>query len=66
MNKRELFQRLTQNRRQSAVSPCEIRQYENSKLVETDDKMIEKLIDFSLNTAEKLSPKNRAKSAFDR
>lgn len=66
MNKRELFQRLTQNRRQSAVSPCEIRQYENSKLVETDDKMIEKLIDFSLNTADKLSPKNRAKSAFDR
>lgn len=32
--------------------------------------MIEKLIDFSLNTTEKqktlVSPKNRAKSAFDR
>lgn len=66
MNKRELFQRLTQNKRQSAVSPGDVRHYDNSKLIETDDKMIEKLIDFSLNTTDKLSPNNRAKSAFDR
>ena len=50
MNKKELFARLTQNRRDSGMSPSDLNKYENSRLIETDDKMFEKLIDFSLNT----------------
>lgn len=53
------------------MSQNDVNKYENSRLIETDDKMFEKLIDFSLNTTNNnktslVSPKNRAKSAFDR